>query len=219
MEVDSQRNRMVSLAEEDDAVSLFDIPSGELIARLGHDDSVVWVDVDRIGGRIATASDDGLVKLWDLQTGELLTAPMVHPNRVRIAAFDASGTRLATGCYDSAARVWDTTTGQLIAGPLMHENSDAGVAFSSDGTYLVSASLDHTARVWQATSGDEVSLALRHGYLVRKAVLTRFGGERSRSSARGSEPENSPKAMARRKSLPERRKDKTPGALTLGVVR
>ena len=108
------------MSGDDDAANIFDIPSGELIARLGHDDSVVWVDVDPIGGRIATASDDGLVKLWNLQTGELLSAPIVHPDRVRIAEFDASGTRLATGCYDSAARVWDATTGQLIAGPMMH---------------------------------------------------------------------------------------------------
>jgi WD40 repeat protein/serine/threonine protein kinase len=182
--VDSRRNRLVILTEGN-AANLFDLQTGERIARLGHDDSVVGVDLDLIGGRIATASDDGRVKLWSLQTGGSLSAPIVHPDRVRVARFDASGTRLATGCYDSAARVWDTTTGQLIAGPLMHDNSVSGVDFSSDGTYLVSASVDHTARVWHATTGDQVSPAMRHGYLVRRAEFLPDGNRIMTTSGDG----------------------------------
>ncbi len=60
---------------------------------------------------LASASDDGTVKLWNLATGTN-TATFVHPGPVLSVAFDSSGLRVATGCKDGTIRVWNRIAGK-----------------------------------------------------------------------------------------------------------
>lgn len=54
------------------------------------------------GTLVATASDDGIVRIWDVTTGKLVTPPLEHPGLVRSAAFSADGTRIVTSSAKSA---------------------------------------------------------------------------------------------------------------------
>lgn len=60
------------------------------------------------GTRVATASLDRTVKLWDAASGqELLT--LRHPDQVHGVAFTSDGRRLATAGGDRTIRIWDAT--------------------------------------------------------------------------------------------------------------
>jgi WD40 repeat protein/tRNA A-37 threonylcarbamoyl transferase component Bud32 len=106
------------------------------------------------GQRLATASEDQTVKVWEATTGrERLTLPAT--GEVFCAAFrPPEGRWLVTGDRRGAVTVWDTTTRQVVRTLGGHEETVRGLAFSPDGRLFASASEDQTVKVWDATTGD-----------------------------------------------------------------
>jgi WD40 repeat protein len=108
------------------------------------------VAVSSDGARLATASDDGSVRVFDVVTGVEL-ARLDHDATVVTVAFCLDGRRVATGSRDGSARVFDAVTGVELA-RLDHDATVAAVAFAPDGAHVATASYDSSARVFEADS-------------------------------------------------------------------
>ena len=121
------------------------------------------------GQRLATASIDQAVKVWDATSGQEL-----HTLKAGwCATFSPDGKRLASGGPDKVVRVFDAASGQESLTLPGHTNSVVSVAFSPDGTRLASASQDQTVKVWDVTNGKE-SLTLKgHTGDVRSVAFSR----------------------------------------------
>src|SRR5206468_32524 len=79
-----------------------------------HTNAVYSVAFSADGTRIASASGDGMVKVWDAHTGQQMLYLKGHTNWVHSVAFSADGKRIVSGSYDKTVRVWDAVSGQCL---------------------------------------------------------------------------------------------------------
>ncbi|NEP09679.1 MAG: TIR domain-containing protein [Symploca sp. SIO2C1] len=114
----------------------------------GHDNVVVSISFSPDGQYLATTSEDGTARLWDLQ-GNQKALFQGHQGTVLGVSFSPDGQYLATTSEDGTARLWDLQGNQkaLFQGhepelPVM------SVAFSPNGQSLATGSFDGTVRLW-----------------------------------------------------------------------
>ena len=100
------------------------------------------------GQRLATATLDGFVHLWDMAKLEQpLRRFQVAGSYATDLEFDVDGTRLAIALADNSVQLRDVRGG-LIQVFQAHKAQVRSVHFSTDGQWLLTSSLDGTARLW-----------------------------------------------------------------------
>ena len=100
------------------------------------------------GSRLASASLDQTVRLWDGTTGRPIKVLRGHSGWVDQVAFSPDGKRLVSASHDQTLRMWDAADGEPIAVLRGHAGFVWSVAFSPDGALIASSSEDTTVRLW-----------------------------------------------------------------------
>jgi hypothetical protein len=115
----------------------------------GHTYGVKSVAFSPDGKHIVSGSLDNTVRMWDAQTGKLVSDPFEgHTNGVNSVTFSPDGKHIVSGSDDNTIKMWDAQTGKLVSYPLEgHTNGVNSVAFSPDGKHIVSGSDDNTIRM------------------------------------------------------------------------
>jgi WD40 repeat protein len=138
-------------------------PGGPLLLILeGHSGwvrTVALVD----GRRAISGSDDGTLRVWDLENGETLRSLEGHSGRVNAVAVVNS--RRAISCSnDETLRVWDLENGETLRILEGHWNLINAVAVVDDHR-AISGSDDGTLRVWDLETSE--TLRILEGHLSR----------------------------------------------------
>jgi WD40 repeat protein/serine/threonine protein kinase len=125
---------------------------------LRHDAAVLGVAISGNGQRIASCSQDGIIKVWDARTGQQLWSRTGHTSHARSVAFSPDGRWLASAGYEGTVKTWDAQTGQELL-TIPHGQWVSSVAFSPDGRYLTAAGTkeqEARVKIWDAATGDEL---------------------------------------------------------------
>lgn len=119
----------------------------------GHRGHVTSVAFHPAWSLLASACEDGAVKLWDTESGELERTLKAHTRAA--TCLDFSNDLLATCSADLTIKLWDTNDNFNNVHTLMgHEHTVSAVKFvKSTPSQLLSASRDTTVRVWNTENG------------------------------------------------------------------
>jgi WD40 repeat protein len=89
------------------------------------------------GTRLAAACSDGVIRLWDVASGDLRQTFSGHAAAVRRLAFAPDGRTLASLGDDNVLNLWHLGTGQRLFSLDSPGQELHGLAFSRDGRLLV----------------------------------------------------------------------------------
>lgn len=161
------------LAAGDDtgSVRLWAAGSGKLLATVtahnGPVNSLALVSSPEItrGGRLITAGQDDMVKVWAISAeGAINDQPQLtlrgHSGDISAVALSPASTTadlLATASHDGIARLWDLReSGREVITLTGHIGWLNDLAFNAQGNRLATAGEDGTVSVWDVASGREL---------------------------------------------------------------
>ena len=95
-------------------VQIWDPAVDSVFSYPGHFGQVNAIAWSPNGQRIASASDDKTVQVWDATTGLNVLTYHGHSKKVLFVAWSPDGTRIVSTSEDKTAQVWDATTGNTV---------------------------------------------------------------------------------------------------------
>ncbi|MEH2380506.1 MAG: serine/threonine-protein kinase [Nostoc sp.] len=125
-------------------------PCYSLLSTLsGHAWAVLTVAFSPDGQILATGSDDNTIKLWEVNTGQLICTLVGHSWSVVAVAFSADGETLLSASCDKTVKLWRVSTAEEIVTLSGHVDSVSAVAMSKVTQLIASGSRDKTIKLWQ----------------------------------------------------------------------
>lgn len=172
----SPDGRFLASGDWDGIVNLWDPASGDLVRTLekayGHRALAFSPD-----SRMLASAVQDAVKLYDVDTGEVIRTLAAENQSVDSLAFSPDGALLLGSGQE--VLLWDVETGERLNRTFANSRGQSvrnieGVAFSPDGLLVFAGSLDDNVWIWDVESG-EIVHALEHPDDVNAIALSPDG--------------------------------------------
>ncbi|NEQ75681.1 MAG: WD40 repeat domain-containing protein [Okeania sp. SIO2C9] len=142
---------------------------------IGHNGRVYSVSISNDGKKIVSGSSDNTIKVWNLETGELIRTLTGHDRPVNSVSISNDGKKIVSGSGDNTIKVWNLETGKEIRTLTGHNGWVYSVSISNDGKKIVSGSSDNTIKVWNLETGKEIRTLTGHNGRVYSVSISNDG--------------------------------------------
>lgn len=115
---------------------------------LGEKHCVTVLKTSPNNNQLAVGYDDGVVRLFDLASGECSVTFSGHKSPVNCLAFDTDGMRLASGSKDTNIIIWDVVAEAGMFRLSGHKGPITQCCFLEKKNLLVSCSTDTLIKFW-----------------------------------------------------------------------
>ncbi|KYC42992.1 hypothetical protein WA1_12875 [Scytonema hofmannii PCC 7110] len=126
--------------------------SAPILTLAGSKDSQIFV-----GG-----STDGIIKVWNQQTGELIHTISAHTNKINSVVISSDNEMIVSGSADRTMKVWNLKTGELIRKLPHPPNIVYGVSVSPDCKIIANGSSNDKVYLWNLQSDEELNRFSEH---------------------------------------------------------
>lgn len=122
----------------------------------GHTESVLCVDW-KDNNKFATSSQDGTIKIWDVQSSPAIKTFAEHEDSIKCLKWDHCDALLASASEDSTIKIWNVKYPNSLL--TMDEHTDAVLSICwsptglstqqpSEDVRIASGSADSTVKIW-----------------------------------------------------------------------
>ena len=146
----------------------------------GHTAHVNSVAFSPDSKKLVSGSQDKTVRLWNVETGELIHILQEHTNVVLSVAFSPDGNTIASGDDNRTIWVWDAHTNQMRYKRRRRLSYTYGsevysLAFSPDSNILASGVRNNTILLWDVSTGELLRSTGGHEWGVRAVAFSSDG--------------------------------------------
>ncbi|CAI2364332.1 unnamed protein product [Moneuplotes crassus] len=164
---------LVSVSEKNNVI-LWN-PEGKLRASYqGHTDSVTTIDWKN-NNMFATGSQDGVIKVWDVQSSTAQKTLNYHESGIKCLQWDPTGAFLASGSEDCTIQIWNNKHDKIVVSFNDHKEMIHNLKWSPTGygsslpnaeLRLASGSADGTVKIWSLAENKLVDTLTGHTGMV-----------------------------------------------------
>lgn len=152
LDVCIDKHRIVTCSK-DTTIKVWDRVTGRLIRTLvGHRGPVNAVQVR--GNLLASASGDGMSKLWRLEDGVCIKEFQSKDRGLACVEFSENGRTIFAGGNDQVIYEYDTVTGGRVRELKGHRDLVRSLHLDTANSRIISGSYDHSIKVWNAVKGE-----------------------------------------------------------------
>lgn len=114
------------------------------------------------GEYIATAQQDGLILIWNVESAETKATLDGHTDSVHDIQWSLDDRQILSASEDGTIMIWDANTGGQLARLTGHDDGVIQAIWNQDETQVISISADKTVHVWNPSPGTEVATLIGH---------------------------------------------------------
>ena len=164
----------IASGSADITVKLWHLDGNLLCTFSGHSGLIDAVAFSPDGRLIASGSWDYTIKIWDVETRELIQTLSEHSGWIKSIAITPDGKNLISGSADKTIRMWNLKTGK-VEKIFEHNSAVHAVSISPDGQFLASGSADKTIKIGNLQTSELLLILEGHSDVVNALVFSPCG--------------------------------------------
>jgi platelet-activating factor acetylhydrolase IB subunit alpha len=139
---------------------------------LGHREPITALSFHPVYSVFASCSEDGSIRIWDYETGNLEKILKGHTATINCVAFEPNTGQLLVSCAaDLSIKLWSFETFDCTKTLHGHDHNVSCVRFLPAGDFILSSSRDQSIKLWEVSTGFCIKTYLGHTEWVRSLTV------------------------------------------------